>query len=479
MGTRSASREHGRDHAIVLGASMAGLLAARVLSEFYRRVTVVERDELPRGVEQRKGAPQGRHAHGLAAGGSEILERLFPGLLDQLEADGAPVLRNLAEIYFSAGGGRVLSQEDMAWDPPSYHGTRPFLEHHVRDRVRALAGVTFVERCEVVGLAVSAGRDRVTGVRVVRLGGVGGEPTEETLAADLVVDTTGRGGRMPSWLAEMGYQPPPEEQLEVQVKYVTQLLRFRPGALGCEQSAIIGAAPGRPTGLGLIRCENDQWVCTAFGYGGHHPPTDRPGLLEFLRDVVPPRWFAALRDAEPIGEISTYRFPANFRRRYDRLRRFPAGLLVMGDAMCSFNPIYGQGMTVAALEAVILNETLTPGDRDLARRFFHAARKPIDLAWQTASAGDLALPEVVGPRPPAVRLLNACTALVLDAAGDDPVLSHQFLRVAVFVDPPSSLLRPDILWRVLRGNLRRDVTRPASEASATASSDALQARSRT
>lgn len=186
-----------REHAVVLGASVAGLLAARVLSRFYDRVTVVERDRLPSGAQDRKGVPQGRHVHGLAAGGSEILERLFPGLLDQLVAGGAPVLRNLSEIYFSAGGGRVLCQRDSPWDPHAYSATRPLLECRIRDRVRALGNVTVLERTEAIALVASPSRTRVVGARVVGLddGGV-----EEVLAADLVVDTTGRGGRMPVWL---------------------------------------------------------------------------------------------------------------------------------------------------------------------------------------------------------------------------------------------------------------------------------------
>ena len=260
---------------------------------------------------------------------------------------------------------------------------------------------------------------------------------------------------MPVWLTELGYPPPPEEELAVQLKYVTQTLRLPPGGLGPEHQVIIGARPGRPTGLAAMRYEGDQWMCTAFGYGGHHPPTDRERVLEFIGPIIPARMLAALRDAEPLDELRSYRFPANFRRRYDRLRRFPTGLLVLGDAMCSFNPIYGQGMTVAALEAVILRDTLAEGDRDLARRFFRAAKKPIDLAWQTASAGDLALPEVAGPRTLAARVLNGFSALVMSAAEDDPVLSNQFLRVAVFVDSPGRLLRPSMLGRILAGNVRR------------------------
>jgi hypothetical protein len=239
----------------------------------------------------------------------------------------------------------------------------------------------------------------------------------------------------------------------VHLTYTSQALRMRPGALH-EMAFLIGVVPGRPTGMFLVGCENDTWLFTAMGMAGREPPCERTAMYEFAEDFTPPHALAALLAAEPLGEVARHRVPSSQWRRYDKMRRFPDGLLVSGDAICSFNPIYGQGMTVAALEALALRDCLSRGTTDLPRRFFQAAAGPIRQAWQLAAGGDLALPEIGGAQPLATRLFNGYVDRVLTAAEFDAAAFNQFARVTSLVDPATRLLRPAMMWRAATANYR-------------------------
>ena len=270
------------EHAIVIGASMAGLLAARVLSDSYDRVTVLDRDRLPAGVtENRRAVPQGRHAHGLQLGGQVALEELLPGFRDETMDAGAPALRAGIEMRFKLAG-HALARPDIALDGSV--ASRPLLEGIVRRRVRAIENVTVREHCGVVDLLSADGR--VTGVRA-KDRAADNEPVD--LHADLVVAASGRGGKVPKWLESMGYEAPAEERVDVDIMYVSRNLRIRAGALGDDKIVLNAAYPGRPRGVAMLADEHGTWNVTLYGYGAdHRPPTDPEGFKAFAATVADP-----------------------------------------------------------------------------------------------------------------------------------------------------------------------------------------------
>jgi 2-polyprenyl-6-methoxyphenol hydroxylase-like FAD-dependent oxidoreductase len=435
------------DHAVVLGGSLAGVLAARVLADAYGQVTVIDRDELPETPMHRRGVPHGRHIHGLLARGQQALEELFPGLTAELVAHGVPAGDLLASTRLYLSGHRLLQAHAGL---VVLCASRPVLEGHVRARVRALPNLTFLDSCDVVGLAAAPDGRRVTGARVLRRAD---NSAEQVLSADLVVDATGRGSRTPMWLEGLGYARPVKEQVRIGLGYTTRTYRLPPDALDGDLAVLQAATPQHPRTGALQMLEGDRWMLTLGGILGHHPPTDPDGFLAFARSLQFPDIYETIRDAEPLDDPIPFRFPASVRHRYERLSRFPDGLLVMGDAVCSFNPIYGQGMSVAALEALTLRRHLERGAALQPRRWFRDLARVVDVPWDIAAGGDLVFPGVQGRRTVKARLVNAYIARLHAAAAHDASLARAFVRVAGLVAPPQTLLRPSIAVRVLRGSL--------------------------
>lgn len=447
-----------RNRALVLGGGMAGLLAARVLSDSYRQVTLVDRDDLAAADGPRRGVPQGRHIHALLARGQLALEELFPGLTEALVGHGAPVGDMLADTRLWFSGHRMRRGESGL---TLLSLTRPFLERHVRERVLAIPNVSVAPPCDIAGLVAEPDTGRVAGARVFRRAD---GSVAEVLTADLVVDATGRGSRTPRWLVELGYDRPVEEQVGLDIGYATGIFRLPPDLLDGDVSCLLGPTPEAPWVGALARVEGDRWILTLAGRHGDHPPTDPEGFQGFARALPIPDIHEAIRTADPVDGPASYRFPANLRRRYDRLSRFPEGLAVVGDAVCSLNPIYGQGMTVAALQALALRAHLqrhgSPDPLRLCRELARVAAAP----WDMAVGGDLALPGARGRRSPMVRLMGGYLARLHAAAAADAALGAAFLRVTGLVDPPTALFRAGTTARVLRHSARRAVRGRRGEA---------------
>jgi 2-polyprenyl-6-methoxyphenol hydroxylase-like FAD-dependent oxidoreductase len=443
------------ERAVVLGASMGGLLAARVLADFFETVTVVERDVLPDDPADRQGVPQGRHVHVLLARGAQILDELFPGFLNELVADGAPVWDDgeLSKLHLAFGGHQILRSGKITREPKAlavYMPSRPFLECHVRQRLRAMSNVTILCGHDVCELMSTPDRGRVTGVRVVNRDG----GAEQELTANVVMDAMGRGAHTPALLDSLEYGRPVEDHIVMHTNYVSQLLRIPEGTLN-EMLVDIGPAPDRPTGMFLTGYENDTWMFTVFGMAGHQPPRDLAGMLSSAQEYCPVHLIAAMQAAEPIGEVAHHHMPSSQWRRYDKMAQLPDGLLVCGDAICSVNPIYGQGMTLAALEVATLRECLRGGGSDLPRRYFRASAKPIGVAWQMVASSDLTFPAVAGRRSRLMRVTTRLLDWALTACESDLVVAVRFFKVNGLIYSPLRLLHPVFVYRVAVVNLRR------------------------
>lgn len=429
------------ERAVVCGAGMGGLLAARVLSEFYEAVTVVERDKLPDAADQRRGVPQGRHFHVLWSRGAQELGRLFPGLLDELVAAGATVCDegDLSRVSIRVAG-HEYNRSGKFRDPASlviYLLSRPLLESQVRRRVRAIDNVQILDGHDVFE-PIAAQPQRVTGAQVVnRDTGV-----ERVLDADLVVDAMGRGARTPAFLDSLGYGRPVAERSVAKTNYASLLMRI-PAGMITEKMTFVVPEMKQPTGGALSLYEQDTWILTVTRLAKLESPDDLTGMIALAAQFASHALVGALKRGEPRGEVAVLRFPGGVWRRYDKMPRFPAGLLVFGDAICSTNPIYGQGMTVAALEAIALRECLSGADGDLSRQFFDAAAQQLGPMW---ASNEFNHRYMAGADPSFTMSREQLDfrEAVLTAAESSPAVAEKLFRSMNLVDPPtdySPLLR--------------------------------------
>lgn len=447
--------------AIVLGASIGGLLTARALSNHFDRITIVERDLLPDCAEPRRSVPQSAHAHGLLASGYRVMDHYFPGMMQELNALGAPIGDIVGDfLWFQYGHWKLRHASGL----PGIMASRPCLETAIRHRVKSLPNVTFLEGTSGIRPMFDSQIGRVTGLTVRRQD----SQDEERLTADLVVDVTGRGSRSPQWLDEWGFGQPQVATVTVNVGYATGVFERRPGDFFDSMGALVQGAPTTTRYAAILAAEGNRWIITLAGTVGDYPPTDLTGWRQFAASLPVPAVHALVSKARPLKEITNYRFPADQRRLYECMKRFPDGYLVIGDAVCSFNPVYGQGMSVAALEAQALDDGLTQGIQGLAARFYRRARKIVDIPWAIATGEDLRIPQVEGIRPLGFAIIGRYLERLHVVAAEDRVVCRAFMEVLNLLASPTSLLSPRIAWRVLRP---RNSTRKEQQ-------DPMEARSR-
>ena len=427
--------------AVIIGAGIAGLSAAAAVAPRYERVVLVDRDTLPDTATPRRGVPQSYHAHILLAAGQRALEELFPGLGDELVGAGAIRFdpgTDLGLFRYGAVWQRIESGLDMVTM------TRPLLELTLRRRIAALPNVTVRDGTAIAGLTGTA--ERVTGVVL---------DDGSELPADLVVDSSGRGSRSDRWLGALGVPAPPVDEVKIGVGYATRLVRRDPGGPADGVGMLVLPTPPMEKRIGLaLAVEGDRWLIGLGGWHGDHAPTDPAGFQRFADGLPDPTVGRVLAEAEPLTDIASHGFPSSRRRRFERLRQPPGGYLATGDAICSFNPIYGQGMTCAAMEAVELGRLLDrhgTASGALVRAFYRVAAQVVNTPWRFAVGADFAFPATVGPRPTNIPLLNRYTIRLQSVAKVDPVVRRTFTWVQHLVTPPRALFTPAIVARVMRG----------------------------
>ena len=432
------------EQAVVIGGSVAGMMAAAALSRHFASVTILERDALNDEQHPRKGVPQGNHVHVLLTSGLQALEAYFPGMRDEMLADGVDTIKWSEEMrWYQAGSWKTRIPCGINFYPQS----RVSLEGRIRARVRKLPGVKILTGCSVQGLLYDKALENVTGVRVLMT------DQEVELAADLVVDASGKGSRTLKWLEELGYAAPPKETVAIDLVYVSRL--YRKTASPRDWKGLAShPRPDVPRGGILLPVDAGSWIVTLFGYGGEFPSTEPDAFLRFTRELPVPDLYETLVEAMPLSEPLKFSYPQEIRQRFDRVERFPDGLLLIGDAMCSVDPVFGQGMTLACKEALALDKELDVQGAHLdatrlRRKFFSACQGIIAVPWLITESEALRFEKTPGKRTFIIRMLQWYTGHVFALSAVDVDVYRAFLDVMHLLCGPEALFRPKVLGRVL------------------------------
>lgn len=436
-------------HAVVIGAGVAGLTAARVLADHFEHVTVLERDRLPTTAEHRAGTPQARHVHGLMTGGLMALSELFPDLQSVLESAGAVPISSGLDIRIERPGFDPFPMRDL--NIRNYAISRSTLEFTLRQCPLKYANIKLQSDCRVTGIVTSADGTVVEGVNFH-----GADRVAQTLPADLVVDASGRGAPTLAVLKSTGRAPPTETTIGVDLGYSTATYEIPDDAArGWKGVMTFPLMPQSSRGGLLLPIEGRRWMLSLGGRGDDKPPGDEAGFLDYARQLRTPTIYNAIRDATRIGEISRYVFPQSMRRHFELIQGWPRGLIPVGDSICQFNPIYGQGMSVAAKEAVLLRRLLAQSTSEsdpLARlvpTFFAEVNTLLDTPWMMAAIPDFLFPATVGQRPADLQRNLKFAAALTRLAARKPDVHKLMIEVQNLVKPRSVYRRPMFMARIL------------------------------
>jgi len=425
-------------HAVVVGAGMAGLLAAAALSDVIGKVTIIEKDTLPETSRLRKGVAQGAHVHTLLGYAVEAMDKLLPGLMADVYAAGAVKIRRNHDIWFHDAAGPTPIR-DVGILTPSV--TRPLLEHVTRQRVLALPNVHLRDATQMLELETDA-QGCIVGLRV-ETGGA-----SESISADLVVECSGRASKLAAWLPVHGYGDVPSQRLKILMGYTSGFFRLPDDLTENNKACLMLAVPPGYRAAYLTPVDGDLWLATMYGRGRDTAPPDADGFIAWTRGLPHPVIHDMLAQAEPVSDLKTYKIPFGVWNRYDRMPGFPAGLLPMGEALASFNPMYGQGMSLAAGQALSLREAILEGlDSNLAARYFDACNTLNGVGWSVMETRDFAYDSTSGERPLDLEDRWRAAAAIRRLAEVDPEVHALSVRVTHLLEPPSVLAHADIVER--------------------------------
>ena len=433
--------------AIVVGAGMGGLTAAQALAAHFERVTVLDADVLPDDAQDRAGVPQGKHVHLLLAGGLRALGALFPGFEDDLARAGAVPMRIGLDIRAETPALNPFPQRDLGI--LGYAMSRPLVELTARRRIQSNPAIEIRQRCRAQELLSDTGGTAVTGVRYEDADG-----TIETAPADFIVDASGRGTLTLRLLEAIGRPAPAETTIGVDLAYATAVFEIPAGAPS-DWKGVFTLPGGDGRGGLMLPLEGHRWILTVAGRHSLKPPGDETGFMEYVRGLRTKTIYEAITRAKRVGDITRFAFTVSTRRHYDGLPDFPAGLVPLGDAVCRFNPIYGQGMSVAAQEAVGLGALLArrAAERDplhgLAAEFFAEAVPLIDTPWASAVIPDFIHPETRGERPANFEQTLKFGLALGRLAAQDPDVHRLTAEVQHLLKPRSVYQDPALVERVL------------------------------